>query len=167
MDVSVHYSAINQYKIIVILNHLMDLKKIGSCWPIKVSTYEWISHLKFNPSIHLFTDFYNKAARLGKMCVKFCATMGVYYGIPIVGDCGNLCDEKNRLAYIKLYFKTQITVRRSFLDYTSLSLFGEVGGYIGLLLGFSFFDLTFLAQKVILYISEKLFSKLHEQITFK
>ena len=99
----------------------------------------------------LLTDFYNRAARLGKMCAKPCATMGVYFGFPIIGN--NTRDPE--LAYVKLYFKTQINVRRSFLDYTSLSLFGEVGGYIGLLLGFSFLDLTFFTQKIMLYISEK------------
>ena len=84
------------------------------------------------------------------MCAKPCATMGVYFGFPIVDKAGY-----PELAYVKLYFKTQINVRRSFLDYTSLSLFGEVGGYIGLLLGFSFLDLTFFTQKIMLYISEK------------
>lgn len=84
------------------------------------------------------------------MCAKPCATMGVYFGFPIVDKTGY-----PELAYVKLYFKTQINVRRSFLDYTALSLFGEVGGYIGLLLGFSFLDLTFFTQKIMLYISEK------------
>ena len=85
------------------------------------------------------------------MCVKPCITMGVYFGFPITGK--NMGHPE--LAFVKLYFKTQINVRRSFLDYTSLSLFGEVGGYIGLLLGFSFLDLTFFTQKIMLYISEK------------
>ena len=102
----------------------------------------------------LFTDFYNRAARLGKMCAKPCATMGVYFGFPIIGN----NTEHPEVAYVKLYFKTQINVHHSFLDYTALSMFGEVGGYIGLLLGFSFLDLTFLTQKIMLYISEKYYA---------
>ena len=156
MDVSVLYIAINQNTIIVPLNHSTNQRRIGLHWPIMVYLLNMFMPQRHYNSIILnsnfiLIDFYNRAARLGKMCAKPCATMGVYFGFPIIGN--NTRDPE--LAYVKLYFKTQINVRRSFLDYTSLSLFGEVGGYIGLLLGFSFLDLTFFTQKIMLYISEK------------
>ena len=159
MDVSVLYIAINQNTIIVPLNHSTNQRRIGLHWSITVYLQNMFMPQRHYNSIildlnFLLIDFYNRAARLGKMCAKPCATMGVYFGFPIIGN--NTRDPE--LAYVKLYFKTQINVRRSFLDYTALSMFGEVGGYIGLLLGFSFLDLTFLTQKIMLYISEKYYA---------
>ena len=41
---------------------------------------------------------------------------------------------------ITLYFGTTVSIRESRLAYAKSSLFAEIGGYTGLLLGFSFFD---------------------------
>ena len=85
------------------------------------------------------------------MCKKPCASMGIYFGAPIWAPNGY--DEDK--AYVKLYFKTDINVRRSQLAYTSISLFGELGGYVGLLLGISLMDITNLMERIMLYLKRK------------
>ena len=87
----------------------------------------------------------------GIICAKPCATMGIYFGVPTMAS----NNEKNK-SYIKMYFKTQINVRESHLDYTALSLFGELGGYMGLLLGISFMNTTALFHMAIQYFIKKL-----------
>ena len=49
-------------------------------------------------------------------------------------------------AYVKLYFKMAVNVKTNILAYSSLSFLGEVGGYVGLILGFSLFDLSKIMQ---------------------
>ena len=46
----------------------------------------------------------------------------------------------NSTAKLTIYFPTSVQVRASQLAYAKSSLFAEIGGYTGLLLGFSFFD---------------------------
>ena len=41
---------------------------------------------------------------------------------------------------LTLYFKKSIQVRESYIAYPESSLFAEIGGYMGLLLGFSLLD---------------------------
>ena len=55
---------------------------------------------------------------------------------------------KNDSAYAKLYFKSQVQVQRSVLSYSETSLLAEVGGYIGLLLGFSLLDVARILKKI-------------------
>ena len=101
---------------------------------------------------YLISEDFRSITRLSnEMCIKPCASMGVYFGVPIWAPNGY--DEN--LAYAKLYFKTEINVRRSQLAYTTISLFGELGGYVGLLLGISFMDITTLIERMIMYFSNK------------
>ena len=104
---------------------------------------------KLHPCIFFLEDYEYKLGA-GSNCSKPCAFMGVFFGIPIKSK--NDPDE----AYIKFYFKTQINVRVSHLAYTGLSLFGELGGYVGLLLGISCMDFTTLIHKIIQYLSPRL-----------
>ena len=62
--------------------------------------------------------------------------MDINFGYPII-DTTNI-DE----AYVKLYFKMAVNIHRNILAYSTLSFLAEVGGYIGLLLGFSLLDLS-------------------------
>ena len=62
--------------------------------------------------------------------------MDINFGYPII-DTTNI-DE----AYVKLYFKMAVNIQRNILAYSTLSFLAEVGGYIGLLLGFSLLDLS-------------------------
>ena len=58
----------------------------------------------------------------------------------------------NSTAKLTIYFPTSVQVRASQLAYAKSSLFAEIGGYTGLLLGFSFFDcaklFNFFAKKL-------------------
>ena len=65
-----------------------------------------------------------------------CSIMDINFGYPII-DTTNI-DE----AYIKLYFKMAVQIHKNILAYSTLSFLAEVGGYIGLLLGFSLLDLS-------------------------
>ena len=71
-------------------------------------------------------------------CNSPCTTMGINFGIPIRSNIGIGKKE----AYMKLYFKNQINVRTSIYSYSIPSLVADIGGYLGLLLGFSVLDLA-------------------------
>ena len=45
--------------------------------------------------------------------------------------------------FLRVYFPMKISVKKSVLDYTWLSMVAEMGGYVGLLLGVSLVDLAF------------------------
>ena len=49
----------------------------------------------------------------------------------------------------RLYFKHNVLVRTSLLDYSFVSMLGELGGYFGILLGFSLMDFGALVKKVL------------------
>ena len=45
-------------------------------------------------------------------------------------------------ARMVFYFRRSVKITREFILYTALSLVAEVGGYVGLLLGFSVFNIA-------------------------
>ena len=51
-----------------------------------------------------------------------------------------------------MYFGTSVSIRETRIAYDTSSLFAEIGGYTGLLLGFSFFDFA----KLFSFLSDKL-----------
>ena len=61
--------------------------------------------------------------------------MDVSFGYPSIYD-----NEDD--SFLTFYFKKSIPVRESHLAYPQSSLFAEIGGYMGLLLGFSILDFT-------------------------
>ena len=63
--------------------------------------------------------------------------MEVTYGYPFVYEV-----KKGSSGFITLYFKTLIAVRENHLKYEAATLFAEIGGYTGLLLGVSVFDFS-------------------------
>ena len=62
--------------------------------------------------------------------------MDIIFGIPIIEK------DNPKKSTMKMYFKKMIQVRRSYLAYSIISMFAEIGGYLGLLLGYSLLDLT-------------------------
>ena len=62
--------------------------------------------------------------------------MDINFGYPII-DTTNI-----DVAYVKLYFRMAVNIHKNILAYSTLSFLAEVGGYIGLLLGFSLLDLS-------------------------
>ena len=69
-------------------------------------------------------------------CLNPCSTMSFTFGFPVFAD---HFDEN--IGEAKFYFKSQITVRSNVLVYEETQLLAEIGGYIGLILGFSLLDL--------------------------
>ena len=76
-------------------------------------------------------------------CRTPCITMGITLGYPIYAK-----NDVPSESYLKFYFKSRVNVRKSVVAYSGTSLMAEVGGYIGLLLGFSLLDLTKLVKNV-------------------
>ena len=70
-------------------------------------------------------------------CSAACTVMEVKYGYPFIYEA-----KKNSSGSITLYFKKLITIRESHLKYEAGSLFAEIGGYTGLLLGVSVLDIS-------------------------
>ena len=70
---------------------------------------------------------------ISKKCLKACTYLDITYGYPFIYDV-----KSN--PFITLYFKVSVAVRESQLDYDLTSLFAEIGGYTGLLLGISMAD---------------------------
>ena len=89
-------------------------------------------------------DFYD--GELVKGCPPACNTMDFRFGFP-----SKYPIKINSTAKLTIYFPTSVQVRESQLAYAKSSLFAEIGGYTGLLLGFSFFDcaklFNFLAEQ--------------------
>ena len=79
-----------------------------------------------------------------KKCPPPCLTMNVVFGFPIYSPSDI---SKDASAFAKLYFKSQVQFQKSVLSYSKTSLLAEVGGYIGLLLGFSLLDIAKLLKK--------------------
>ena len=72
-----------------------------------------------------------------KGCYRPCDYMDVSFGYPSIYEISD--DNDSSLTF---YFKKSIPVRESHLAYPQSSLFAEIGGYMGLLLGFSILDFT-------------------------
>lgn len=85
---------------------------------------------------------------LRSVCPKPCTTIDVFYGIPDDSD-----NKIKQEAYIKLYFKQQINSRKSTYSYEGDSVIADIGGYLGLLLGFSLLDITMVIEKILLRIT--------------
>lgn len=85
-------------------------------------------------------------------CGMPCSTMGIIFGYPIL-------DNNSNEAFVKMYFKSHVNVRRNILAYSATNLWAEVGGYIGLLLGFSLLDLTKLVKNISMKPSMSFFAR--------
>jgi len=69
-----------------------------------------------NYNVNFFTDFYFEKVRNGA-CIQSCAIMAVYFGYPFVDQ--HTLESK---AFIKMYFKSSIKVRRSSIAYRYFNL---------------------------------------------
>ena len=67
-------------------------------------------------------------------CQRACNHMDISFGYPSIYDSGDKS--------LTMYFKATVPVRESHLAYPQSTLFAEIGGYTGLLLGFSLLDFT-------------------------
>ena len=72
---------------------------------------------------------------------KPCAGMDIYLGLPFINN-----NESKNEAFIRLYVKSDIKVKRLGLHYDVTTLVAEVGGYVGMFLGMSLVDITILCN---------------------
>ena len=93
-----------------------------------------ISLYKYTYNVFVFEDF--RAQTYSKDCPQPCSTMSITFGFPIY----DIYDIKK--GRVKMYFKSQINVRKNVVSYDEVNLLAEIGGYIGLLLGFSLLDIA-------------------------
>ena len=82
-----------------------------------------------------------------KQCSKACTSLDVAYGYPFIYQATDGSE-----SFITFYFKTSVAVRESRPAYDAASLFAEIGGYTGLLIGVSVFDFA----RMLKMVSEKL-----------
>ena len=89
-------------------------------------------------------------------CPQPCSTMDISLGYPILST-----NQVPKEASMKLYFKSMVTVRKSVLTYNFTSMLAEIGGHIGLLLGFSLLDLTRIIDHFLIFSNCKCCHKEH------
>ena len=68
--------------------------------------------------------------------------MDLYPQVPSQGP------QEDDMAFIRMYTKSTVRVKKTVLDYTWLSMLAEIGGYTGLLLGISVVNLTRVIERV-------------------
>ena len=74
-----------------------------------------------------------------------CAGYDVFLGLPFINEGG-----KENEAYIRLYINPKIRIKSTVIYYDSTTFAGEVGGYIGMLLGVSLVDLAFMLKSTLI-----------------
>ena len=74
---------------------------------------------------------YLRSSGQSTLCDSPCAGMDIYLGLPFLGT------HVSNMAYIKVYLKSTVKIKRTVLDYDFTTLVAELGGYVGLLLGIS------------------------------
>ena len=92
-------------------------------------------------------------------CTQPCTTLTFSFGLPKYSDVDIAKDE----GFIKLYFKSQINVRNSMLSYDIETFVADIGGYLGLLLGFSLLDVTRVIKQIFSYYWDIIQSKVKQQ----
>ena len=103
-----------------------------------LSSYDYTDLPNHNSVSHVLmfiTGSYRREKEKG--CARACTKLRVTFGYPWIYEVKN-----NDSGSISFYFETSIPVRESQLKYDGASLFAEIGGYTGLLLGISFLDFS-------------------------
>ena len=84
-----------------------------------------------------------------------CSGFDVFLGLPFINE-GNNPKE----AYIRLYVNPKIKVKSIVIYYDSTTFAGEVGGYIGMLLGVSLVDIAIIFNSTFTRWIQSIISKL-------
>ena len=94
-----------------------------------------------------------ESSQLGNMP---CARMDIFLGMPYVSNNSEVINPHPYMGYglrdkafVLLYFRTDVKVKRTVYDYDFLTLVGELGGYVGLLIGISLSELIIHTNSVI------------------
>ena len=112
----------------------MSHSQTQSCDFVNISDAQ-VTKLKNGLLDEIITEVYDQD------CSNPCSVMDITYGFP-----GTAKHSNEQIGEVKMYFKSHITVKRSVLVYEETQLMAEIGGYIGLILGFSLLDLGKLLQ---------------------
>jgi hypothetical protein len=84
-----------------------------------------------------------------EICPRNCIFMDVTLGPPIV----HTTKKQNLLyAWATLYLKDEVKSTNEYIVYSELSMAAEMGGYLGLLLGNSLVDITYVFSKLIIFL---------------
>ena len=81
-----------------------------------------------------------------KLCPNPCSTIRTYFGILFE----DLSYEEKGIAYLKIYLQSMTTIMVTVMDYDGVAMVADIGGYTGLLLGFSATHLSRFLFKTIL-----------------
>ena len=68
--------------------------------------------------------------------------MEVFLGLPVIQPYGQAT------YHLKMYFKSNIVIKRGQIAYPTESLLAEMGGYLGLFLGYSMMDIHGFFKKI-------------------
>ena len=99
------------------------------------------------------------SSQLGNMP---CARMDIFLGMPAISNNSEVMNPHpysgyglRDKAFVLLYFRTDVKVKRTVYDYDFLTLIGELGGYVGLLIGISLSELIIHSNSYIVKRLEK------------
>ena len=99
-----------------------------------------------------YIRYYN--SRILSLDNKPCSRFDVSLGLPDINEGGD-----PNAAFVRLYMAFEIKVKRIVAYYDSTTLAAEIGGYIGMLLGFSLVDLVVLSSSGIMKLFQSDFLK--------
>ena len=80
------------------------------------------------------------------ICPNSCLFTNMYLGPPARGD---MLTGKDHFGFGVFYFRKDIKRTTEYQLYNELSMFAEIGGYVGLLLGFSIVQIAEVFSKMI------------------
>ena len=120
-------------------NESTGFKALKRFWDVEVSKLDDIPCARMDILLGLPTTDNNIAERNGTI------TAGRYYS--------------GKTAFIVIYLKMAIKVKRTILDYDGMTLFADLGGYTGLFLGVSVAESIILMNTILQKIVVKKFVK--------
>ena len=121
-----------------------SLENLGCVSPIRTNRYHTSPRCLLNKTVNKIYQEY-KDRTLNEICKLDCSFMSVIFDRSDINE--NYINGNG--SYAKLYIKNNVKVSQSIIDYSAISLMAEVGGYLGLLLGTSLFDITYLIDVII------------------
>ena len=102
---------------------------------------EWENLTSTVANIHKSIDTFEHPS-----CPRPCSKVETTVGMPFTDSTTPI---PPKASFMRMYFGPEIGVKRIVTDYTWLSMYAEIGGYTGLLLGLSFFSLFSVSDRML------------------